>query len=126
MRVFRTKWFTRFARKERRDDKTLAETVRRAEQGLIDANLGGGIIKQRVARRGQGRSGGFRTLLIYRASELAVFVYGFSKNERENIDDVELQALREIALGWLAAEPSDWDRQTANGLATEIDYETLH
>jgi hypothetical protein len=59
--------------------------VRRADRGLVDADLGGGVIKQRVARTGQGRSGGYRMLLAYREGHRAVFLYGFSKSERENI-----------------------------------------
>ena len=126
MRVFKTKWFTRFARKESISDETLAEAVERAEIGLIDADLGGGVIKQRVARQGRGRSGGFRTLLAYRSGGVAVFLYGFAKNERENIEDGELAVLKEIADGWLAAEAADWNRQVRDGLATEIDYEARY
>jgi len=65
-RVFKTRWFTRFAAKERITDDRLAEAVARAERGLIDADLGGGLIKQRVARAGKGKSGGYRTLIAYR------------------------------------------------------------
>ena len=56
MRTFKTKWLTRFARREGIADKSLREAIERAERGLIDADLGGGLIKQRVARQGQGRS----------------------------------------------------------------------
>jgi hypothetical protein len=59
-------------------------------RGLVDADLGGGVIKQRIARPGQGRSGGFRVLLAYRAEERTVFLYGFAKSERDNVDDDEL------------------------------------
>ena len=58
MRLFETKWFVRYARRERIDDHSLRDAVQRAERGLVDADLGGGIIKQRVARSGEGRSGG--------------------------------------------------------------------
>lgn len=57
MRIFKTKWFARYARRERIEDRSLREAIRRAEQGLVDADLGGNVIKQRVAREGQGRSG---------------------------------------------------------------------
>jgi len=67
LRIFKTKSFVRFARRERISDASLCEAIRRAERGLIDADLGGGVIKQRVARAGQGRSGGFRVLIAYRA-----------------------------------------------------------
>ncbi len=102
--VFKTKWLARFARRERLDDANLRDAIDRAERGIVDADLGGGLIKQRVARAGQGRSGGYRMLLAYRSGERAVFLYGFAKNERENIESDELQTLREIGAGWLAAD----------------------
>ena len=106
MRVFKTKWLSRFARREGIADKSLQEAIERAERGLIDADLGGGLIKQRVARAGQGRSGGYRTIVAYRVKQRAVFLYGFAKNERENIDPDELLTLREIGPTWLAADTS--------------------
>ena len=63
MRIFKTKAFDKFAQKNHIDDGELFEAVMRAEQGLIDADLGGNIIKQRIAREGQGRSGGFRSFI---------------------------------------------------------------
>ena len=57
MKLFKNAWFERFARKQKLDDAVLREAIQRAEQGLIDADLGGGVIKQRVARPGQGKSG---------------------------------------------------------------------
>jgi hypothetical protein len=104
VRIYKTKWVGRFARREKIGDGDLAEAVRRAGRGLIDADLGGGIIKQRVARAGQGRSGGYRMLLAYRDGHRAVFLYGFAKSERENIEDDELKTLREIGAAWLAAD----------------------
>lgn len=68
-----------------------------AEHGLLDADLGGGVIKQRVARSGGGKSGGFRTLILFRVETLAFFIHGFAKNERDNIDADELAALRKLA-----------------------------
>jgi hypothetical protein len=97
LRVFATRVFARFARKERLDDKQLYEAVVRAERGSIDAELGGGLIKQRVARPGGGRSGGYRTIIAYRASQCSVFLYGFAKNQRENINDRELDDLKKLA-----------------------------
>ena len=80
------------------------EAIDRAERGLVDADLGGGIIKQRVARSGQGRSGGYRMIVAYRTGVRAVFLYGFAKRERENIDPDELLTLREIGSAWLGAD----------------------
>ncbi len=101
MRVYKTKEFRRFARKERIADAKLCEAVERAGKGLIDADLGGGLIKQRVARPGQGRSGGYRTLMAFRAKERTVFVYGFPKSERENINAEELEYWQRVAKAYL-------------------------
>ncbi len=103
MQIFKTKWLARFTRHEQITDASLREAVTRAERGLIDADLGGGLIKQRVARKGQGRSGGFRMIVAYQTKDRAVFLYGFAKSERENINPSELATLREIATTWLNA-----------------------
>lgn len=73
MRILKTKAFGRFQHKERIDDETLLDTVMRAERGLIDADLGAGLIKQRVARAGAGRSGGFRTVIAYKSKSAPYF-----------------------------------------------------
>jgi hypothetical protein len=107
VRIFKTKWLMRFARRERVADHSLSEAIERAGRGLIDADLGGGLIKQRVARQGQGRSGGYRMLIAYRAGNRAVFLYAFAKNERENIAPDELLTWREIGALWLAKDERD-------------------
>ena len=120
MRIFKTKVFARFAQGQRIRDRELREAVERAGRGLIDADLGGGVIKQRVAREGQGRSGGFRVLLAFRSQDRAVFIYGFAKNERNNIDGKELKTLREIAAAWLAATIQHIEREVTNGRLREV------
>jgi hypothetical protein len=120
VRIFKTKWFIRYARRERIKNEVLREAIARAERGIIDADLRGGLIKQRVARPGEGRSGGYRTLIAYRSSDRAVFLYAFAKNERDNIENDELETLREIAAAWLSADTEQLKRQIAEGLAEEI------
>jgi hypothetical protein len=107
VRIFKTKWMVRYARRERIADSSLREAIERAGRGSIDADLGGGIIKQRVARQGQGRSGGYRMLIAYRAGTRAVFLYAFAKNERDNIDPDELLEWREIGTLWLTKREQD-------------------
>ena len=85
----------------------------------MDADLGCGVIKQRVARAGQGRSGGYRLLIAYRAGDRAVFLYGFAKNERENIGDDELATLREIAEAWLEANDECLEHAIREGILQE-------
>lgn len=103
MQVFLTKWMARFNRREQISPASLREAIARAEKGLIDADLGGGLIKQRVARPGEGRSGGYRTIVAYRRGGRAVFLFGFAKNELDNIGPDELAELRRVGLGWLQA-----------------------
>jgi hypothetical protein len=98
VRLFKTKWFARYARKAGVSDQCLREAIERAERGIIDADLGGGLIKQRVARTGHGRSGGYRMLVAYRAQRRVVFLYGFAKNEKDNIEPDELASLQHRGL----------------------------
>jgi hypothetical protein len=123
VRVFKTKWFTRYARQARIGDQGLCDAVERAERGLIDADLGGGIIKQRVARTGQGRSGGHRLLMVYRSGDLAVFLYGFAKSERDNIEPDGLKTLREIGAAWLEAKDESLRYAVEKGVLKEVRYD---
>jgi hypothetical protein len=111
LRIFKIRWFQRFARKEGIKDADLCEAVDRAEQGAIDANLGGGLIKQRLARKGGGKRGGYRTIIAYRKGERAVFVYGFPKKARENVSANELDQLKRAA-----SEALRWSDQTIEDL----------
>ena len=98
------------------------EAIVRAERGLVDADLGGGVIKQRVARAGQGRSGGFRTLILFRQGDRAIFAFGFAKSRQENISQADLAVLRQAgdeALGW---SEDDMDRLVAAGALVEIEH----
>ena len=88
-----TRWFRRFARKERVTDVALRDAVMRAERGQIDADLGGGVIKQRVARPGRGRSGGYRMILLYQAGTRAIFAFGFAKSWKDDLEPDELEAI---------------------------------
>ncbi len=123
MRLFKTKWFMRYARQEKLDDHSLCDAIERAERGLVDADLGGVIIKQRVARTGQGRSGGYRLLIAYRSGKRAVFLYGFAKSERDNIESDELETLKEIGAAWLEAKKERLDYVIKEGILKEVSYE---
>ena len=120
LQLLETKWFARYARCEQIDDSSLREAIQRAERGLVDADLGGGIIKQRVARPGKGRSSGFRVLIAYHSGNRAVFLYGFAKSERANIKEAELQTLREIGAAWLGAGKEHLDHAIKEGFLKEI------
>lgn len=96
MRVFKNAWFGRFAKRERISDAALRLAVARAEKGQIDADLGGGVIKQRIARPGEGRSKGYRSIIVFRKGKRAFFVYGFPKSAIGNIaadDEVQFKKM---------------------------------
>jgi hypothetical protein len=122
VRVYKVKGFARFQRHERIADTALARAVRAAEDGLINADLGGGVVKQRIARAGQGKRGGFRTVIAYRLGDLAIFLLGFAKNERDNIDDDELDELKVLARGYLALSGDQIAALVAGDELMEIEY----
>ncbi len=117
MRIFKDKFFARFARREAIGDDALCATIAAAERGLIDADLGGGVIKQRVARPGAGKSGGYRTLIFFRKGDRAFFVLGFAKNDRDNIGPNDLAILKRTAAETLAL--------TDDEIATLLEKELL-
>jgi hypothetical protein len=120
MRVFKTKPFARFARKARITDAVLCAAIADASRGLIDADLGGGVVKQRIARQGGARSGGFRTIILFRLRQTAFFVHGFAKNEQDNIRDDELAAFKMLAAEMLAYDEKALARATTNGTLMEV------
>ena len=120
MQVYKTKKFSRFARRERIVDERLCEAVARAQRGLIDADLGNGVIKQRVPRQGHGRSGGFRVIVFYRTSTRTIFVDGFAKSDRDNIGDDDLSLFRELAAEYLAYIPAQVNALVTAGEWIEV------
>jgi hypothetical protein len=118
--VYKTRSFGRYARDEKIDDKSLIDAVTRAAKGLVDADLTGGLIKQRVARQGQGRRSGYRVLIAFRSEEFAVFLFGFAKNVMDNIDPRELRTMQEAANSWLRATPEMIQQALDDGRLTEV------
>ena len=121
MQIFKTRTFARWAHKEGLKDAVLRAAVDEMQAGLVDANLGAGLLKKRVARSGGGKSGGHRTLLATNLRDRWVFLYGFSKNERDNVDDDELRALKRIAQAYLGMEQELLDRFLDAGELMEVD-----
>ncbi|MGC4024393.1 MAG: type II toxin-antitoxin system RelE/ParE family toxin [Mesorhizobium sp.] len=97
MTVFVTKEFARFARKSRLSADRLLQAAAEVMDGRFDADLGGGVFKQRVAREGGGKSGGFRTIVVFRTGDHSFFVHGFAKNDKANVSAKELKALKQLA-----------------------------
>lgn len=119
MRIFKTRTLAKFARRHGISDASLIEAVERAKQGLIDADLGGRVIKQRVARSGQGKRGGFRMLIGF-GSDRAVYLFAYAKNERENISHSELLSLRDIAASFLNASQEQIAKALTDGAFIEV------
>lgn len=121
MQTFKTKAFARFADREGLEDAALCEAVRRARGGLIDADLGGGVIKQRIAHKGGGRSGGFRMIVLFRQGALTLFVHGLAKSDRENLRRKELSGLRSLANEYLALDAAGLAAAQSIGAIIEVE-----
>ena len=119
-RIFRTRHFSRWMRKTELTDSALLSAVEEMAQGLIDADLGGGVVKKRIGLAGRGKRGGARTLVATNKGNRWFFVFGFEKNERANIADDELEALRDIAEQLLVRTGSQLDEAVAEGTLQEI------
>lgn len=91
MRKLTTKWFKKWSEKVNLSSFNLLESIDNLEKGLSAVNLGGGLFKIRVKRDGKGKSAGFRTIVAYKKEEKVIFLYGFGKNEKSNINKAELQ-----------------------------------
>jgi hypothetical protein len=121
VRIFKTKWFNRFAGKMGISDTKLRGIANGLERGQGDADLGGDVYKVRVARPGEGKSGGYRTIVLFRKGERAFFVYGFVKSDRGNIEDWELEQYRKTARDDFALTDKQIESHLADGSLTEID-----
>jgi hypothetical protein len=113
----------RFTKRERIADASLCKPIEDAERGLVEADLGGGLIKQRIARKGRGKRGGYRMLIGFRSKLRAVFLFGFAKSELDNIDDDQLATLRETAALWIAADAQKLERALKDGLLIEVRHD---
>ena len=120
MRILKNKWFQRFAKKENLTDASLRAAVVRATSGGVDANLGAGVIKQRVARPGEGKAKGYRTIIFFRQGALAIFVYGFPKSKKSNLTHSEENAFKEAAKHLLSLPETSIARLVENGELIEV------
>jgi len=119
-RVFKTRYFSRWMRKTTLSDSALCAAVQEMAQGLIDADLGGGVVKKRIALAGMGKRGSARTLVATNKGNRWFFIFGFEKNDRANITDDELQALQDIAAALLARSGRELDEAVQDASLQEI------
>jgi hypothetical protein len=120
VRILKTRTFARWAKRKGLADGELAGAVSEMKADLIDARLGGGVLKKRIARRGQGKSGGYRVVLASNLGDRWVFMFGFAKSERDNIDDEELRLMKDLASAFLAMDEQMLKRAIAAGDLMEI------
>jgi hypothetical protein len=119
--VYKSKPFARFARKARITDADLWNAARLANEGVIDADLGGGVIKQRIARTGEGKSGGSRSIILFRKNDRAVYVHGFEKKDMANIRPDELEAFRKYAEVYLGYTPAEMAQLVEDGAIFRVE-----
>jgi len=120
MSIHKTRTFARWMKREELADDDLRKAVAEMRAGLIDARLGGGLFKKRVARLGEGKRGGYRVLVASNLGERWVFMFGFAKNERDNIDDDELRLMKRIAAAWLEMSSPMLNKAVEAGELVEI------
>lgn len=120
IRVFKTRYFSRWMRKTELTDEALCGAVREMVQGLIDADLGGCVLKKRVGLAGRGKRGGARTLVATNRGNRWFFLFGFEKNERANINAEEKAALQTIAQDLLSCTGKELDAAVKDGSLQEI------
>jgi hypothetical protein len=119
-RVFKTRHFSRWMRKTELGDRVLCVAVSEIEKGLIDADLGGSVVKKRIPLPGRGKSGSTRILVATNKGDRWFFVFGFEKNERSNVTEAELEGLREIAKQLLVRTSKELDKTVRDGSLQEI------
>lgn len=122
MRIFKSLLFGKWARKEKLSDKMLKQAIKEMEEGLVDACLGAYIYKKRIAVQGRGKRAGARTIIAYKTNEVAFFIFGFAKNERDNISTEELKRLKAFAETLLGYTPALLDQAVKNGRLSEVNY----
>ncbi|PKQ06582.1 MAG: hypothetical protein CVT72_06145 [Alphaproteobacteria bacterium HGW-Alphaproteobacteria-11] len=120
IRVLKNKQFARWARSERLTDKKLCAAVHEIESGLVDARLGGFLIKKRVGKDQTGKSGGLRTIIAHRQGDRLVFLFGFAKSDRENIGAEEKSALHKLGDTYMAKTNSQITKLVKDGVLLEV------
>jgi len=123
MRIFKYRTFRQWARSEGLGDSLLKNAVDEMEKGLVDAYLGSGLYKKRIARKGRGKSGGYRTILAFKQNDRAFFMYGFAKNERDNITAKEELVYKKLARYYLEVTDQKCEMLVKNGELFEVIYE---
>jgi len=120
VRIFKNTRFTRFADKEGISDDELRETVGWLESGRFDADLGGDVYKMRMARDGEGKSGGYRVVVIFKRGLRTFYVEGFTKSNKDNIGQKEKKNFKHMARKYLGFSDEAIDLAVKTGSFIEI------
>jgi hypothetical protein len=122
VRIFKTKWFSRFAMREGIADAKLVEAVQNLENGLVDADYGGGLIKQRLARSGEGKSSGYRSIVAFKSGTRSIFVFTFSKNVKKNLTAIEVREFKKAAAIYLKMTEDQISLAIRENELIEVEY----
>jgi len=123
MKIYKYQMFTKWAEAEGISNTLLREAILEINNGLYEANLGAGLYKKRIARKGQGKRGGYRTLVAFKQDDRAIFMLGFAKNKRDNISDKELAGLKKLAQHYLSATSAVIINAIKLGELIEVKYD---
>jgi len=123
MYKLKTKWFSKWAKKQKLVDNKLLIAIEDMQNNLSTVNLGSGLFKVRVASKGVGKSSAYRTIVVYREDDRAVMVYGFMKKEQENLSKEELKHFKILAKDILALEENELEKAIENNIFVEIGEE---
>ena len=121
MRIFKTKYFCKWAEAHKIENDSLRKATEALSHGNTDGDLGGFLHKKRVARHGQGKSKGYRTIIAFKIDDKAFFVYGFAKNELENIDTKTLKAFKQLAKDFMGMNSAQIELALSNKELFEVD-----
>lgn len=121
LRIFKTKYFSKWAEAHKIEDGSLISAIHELCQGSTDGDLGGFLHKKRVARQGQGKSKGYRTIIAFKIDDIAFFVYGFAKNDLENIDTKTLKAFKQLSKDFMGMNSTRIELALSNNELFEVD-----
>lgn len=123
MNKLSTKWFRKWAKNANLNNKTLLKAINNLEAGLSSSGLGNHLYKVRIKREHSGKSSGFRTIIVYKENERAIFLYGFGKNEKENIDKVELQYFKKLGNDLLGLTANQLKKYVVQEILFDLEVE---
>ena len=123
MKIIKTKKFSKWEERSKIDDDSLVEAAKEIRTNIYEANYGGGVVKKRIANMGRGKSSSARTIVAFKKGNHCYFVYGFEKNEKDNITLNEEKALKLVAKALLSYTDIELNHYIKEGSLIEVEYE---